>query len=436
MEHFAVGAGDERGARLGRVEAGGQDAVVAKHLRFRTLAFEPAGAAVAQGTSVCYINVKCFDSRLSQPVQLPRSDQLPVHYLAGAFRRTTNSYKFYWLLALLRHLKDGGGRVAPIGDLLARMIAGVWYPVNCYRLSFGKQDRLERLVGRVKTVTGIADDAVPRDVRRAVVQLMQADDEVATNVRSLDRFVPFRFLTPWFADELSGMADYKKNARIEELAQASFESDQPPLYRFEDASSHSIELHPRWTEYLTRHRRIVGDFCLWNLLDYLRGKNPNVPNIAGKLFRPEKSDLRSARRFWNLALDMRPSLRCPYTGDTLTAGAYDIDHFVPWSFVSHDLLWNLAPAAERANRSKGDTLPDLSAYFAQFAALQRAGFQIAFEADKKNWLEDYALLFADDLPAISAMSEADFRSRLRERIAPLVQIAANTGFPTGWTYRA
>ncbi len=380
--------------------------------------------------------LKRSDSRLPQPVPLPDSDQLPVRHLAGAFRRTTNSYKFYWLLAILRHLENSGGRVAPVGALLSRMIAAVWYPVNYFRLSFGKQDRLERLVGRMKRVTALSDDAARADVRRIVRERMDTDDEVAENVRSLDKYVPFRFLTPWFAGELRGMRDYEKNARIEELANASFQSDAPSLYRFREGPPRAVELHPRWHEYLRRHRRIVGDFCLWNLLGYLQDKNPNVPNIAGKLFRPPTRKLSGIpRKFWNLALDAQPALHCPYSGQPLEKDAYDIDHFVPWSFVSHDLLWNLAPAAEAANRSKSDALPDLDAYFDNFAALQRAGFETAFNQGKQRWLEDYALLFADELSAIDAMSAADFRSRLRERIAPLMQIAANTGFPAGWIYQ-
>lgn len=367
-------------------------------------------------------------------MQLPDSGRLSVRHLAGTFRWTTNSYKFYWLLAILRHLEEEGRRVTPISDLLARMIAAVWYPVGAFRLSFGQQDRLARLVRRVKEVTDLADDATRRTVRRTVSDLIEIDGQVAREVRSLDKYVPFRFLTPWFREELSGMSDAARHARTKELAADSFQGDSPALYCFPD--DEHIEIHPRWASYLRRHRRIVGDFCLWNLLAFLQGKNPNVPNIAEKLFRPKARRLSGTpRSFWNLVLGARPSLRCLYSGKLLAKGSYDIDHFVPWSFVSHDLLWNLAPVTKAANRSKSDALPDLDAYFGDFATLQRAGFEVAFSEGKKQWLEDYALLFGNELPAIHAMSANDFRERLRERIAPLMQIAANTGFPTGWIYK-
>jgi HNH endonuclease len=38
--------------------------------------------------------------------------------------------------------------------------------------------------------------------------------------------------------------------------------------------------------------------------------------------------------------------------------AFSIDHFLPWSFVAHDLLWNLTPVFGTTNSKKGDALPN------------------------------------------------------------------------------
>ncbi len=40
-------------------------------------------------------------------MKLPESPNLPVEYLAAAFGKTTNSYKFFWLLAILEKMKIG-----------------------------------------------------------------------------------------------------------------------------------------------------------------------------------------------------------------------------------------------------------------------------------------------------------------------------------------
>ena len=36
----------------------------------------------------------------------------------------------------------------------------------------------------------------------------------------------------------------------------------------------------------------------------------------------------------------------------------DVDHFIPWSFLKDDNLWNLVLACPSCNRKKNDKLPD------------------------------------------------------------------------------
>jgi hypothetical protein len=58
---------------------------------------------------------------------LPPSSRLPVEHLATSFNSVTNSYKFYWLLAILEHLKETQSRSVSIDQLVARMVAGVMH---------------------------------------------------------------------------------------------------------------------------------------------------------------------------------------------------------------------------------------------------------------------------------------------------------------------
>jgi hypothetical protein len=41
---------------------------------------------------------------------------------------------------------------------------------------------------------------------------------------------------------------------------------------------------------------------------------------------------------------------------------YDLDHFLPWSFVTHDLIWNLTPAPRSINIQKSAAVPKLALY--------------------------------------------------------------------------
>ena len=50
--------------------------------------------------------------------------------------------------------------------------------------------------------------------------------------------------------------------------------------------------------------------------------------------------------------------KCFYCGKLLDSGKVNLDHFVPWSFIKDDNLWNLVLACPTCNRSKNDKLPD------------------------------------------------------------------------------
>lgn len=45
-----------------------------------------------------------------------------------------------------------------------------------------------------------------------------------------------------------------------------------------------------------------------------------------------------------------------YIGQILTENDISIDHFVPWSYVAHDEMWNLNPTTKSINSSKRNNL--------------------------------------------------------------------------------
>jgi hypothetical protein len=122
------------------------------------------------------------------------------------------------------------------------------------------------------------------------------------------------------------------------------------------------------------------------------------------------------------------SVNCIYTGAKLTIGNYAVEHFIPYSFVSHDLIWNLIPADSVFNSSKSDKLPSLDKYFAPFFNLQKSAIDIVREKSPKNkFLEDYLTIFSD-LEEIKYLPENFTREKFKERLQPLITIASNNGF--------
>ena len=84
--------------------------------------------------------------------QLPYHNQLEIGKLSAVFGNTTNSYKFYWFLAILDSMKEKEDRLISLNELALRMVANVWYPLDYYKLSFGKQDSFKEIAKSVSAI--------------------------------------------------------------------------------------------------------------------------------------------------------------------------------------------------------------------------------------------------------------------------------------------
>jgi hypothetical protein len=369
---------------------------------------------------------------------LPTSHHLPIEYLAASFEHVTNSYKFYWFLALLEDIKERQNHLIVIDDLLVRIIASVWYPVNYFYLSFGKQDRLPYIVSSIEKASGLSSVSKKANVFRQVRHLLDGQSEISSELRGLARFVPYRFLRPFFANQLRGISDWKVDDLIADMAMQSFNSlNRPCLYRFVDSPKPAIEIHPQWFEYIQTHLPILSGFCLWHLMDYLQKNNPNVPNIVAKVFEPQQRDLRLAKKFWNLVMTKVGSLYCIYSSTRIDQNNFSLDHFLPWRFVAHDQLWNLIPAVKAVNSSKGDCLPDINLYLERFTRGHYTALHALAATKQTHLFEDYILLFKKE--NVSEMTELpfeQFHSVLRDAILPQIQIAKNMGFTANWRHVA
>ena len=105
-----------------------------------------------------------------------------------------------------------------------------------------------------------------------------------------------------------------------------------------------------------------------------------------------------------------------------------MEHFIPWSFVSHNQLWNLIPAENIINSSKSNKLPLLKKYLKPFVLTHRGAIEIVYKQQPKNkLLEDY-LFLGNSIPKILDLSENELTAGFKNTLEPLIQIANNSGF--------
>jgi hypothetical protein len=200
------------------------------------------------------------------------------------------------------------------------------------------------------------------------------------------------------------------------------------MYRI---SEEEIELNPIWAKYLQKHQSILRGFIHWHLVRFVQKNNPNVIGLTEKLEKPIKRDLNLAGRFWKGFLDGNPEVACIYSSQPVSRQNLSLDHFLPWSYVAHDQLWNIIPVPKNINSAKGNTLPSFELYFERFSALQYQAVQFYLNRKSTKILEDYDQLFRTDLQEIP---EASFQEILKRHLLPHFQTARNLGFSYPYVY--
>lgn len=317
-------------------------------------------------------------------MQIPQSPILSTKYLNRVFDKTVATYKYYWFLGILDLFVKQGKIRMNVWEIMVSMVANAWYPVIYFRLSFGKSESLYDTIWALQKEYDIPVNISVRDLTDLLNNLIQRND-VRKQLNFLQMNVPFRFLRPWI-----DTSDDRQTV----IRSQSFENGC--LYKLERQNGTLwVELNPIWLDYLRENYDILSAFAYWGLTGFLQVRNPNVPNIPGKLVKKEERNSLSAQhKFWNTAMNHGLDVRCLYTGNKLKERSYDLDHFIPWSFVSHDLLWNLMPADPSINSSKSNRLPDLELYLPKLAVMHQAALQIIWK--QVNRINCWKIIFLSD----------------------------------------
>jgi hypothetical protein len=191
----------------------------------------------------------------------------------------------------------------------------------------------------------------------------------------------------------------------------------------------SIIIDNLWVDYLIANASILKDFTFWNLSAFLQKRNPNVPDIPSKLVRPiQRAPLTHQHRFWDRYIQSKGSILCIYTNAELTVGHYDLDHFIPWSFVVHDLLWNLLPSDSSVNSSKSNCIPSLDRFLEPLTKVQHDALRVNYASNPSDKLfEDY-MVFRCSIPELIEASPERFLDLYKKEFTPIAQTAINMGF--------
>jgi hypothetical protein len=337
--------------------------------------------------------------------------------LNNAFQNTTNSYKYYWWMAILRLVKAKGDANISLDDVVFEMLTLVWFPINYYKISLGKSDQLTKYIKEIQVQFDLLDQVDENDLK-SLLKNERNHPLIARIVKNVLRYVPYRFVRPWFP-ELDGLKDQDVNGQI---IQAQFSRSGP--YQIFNSE---IIIDRKWMDFIMNHYSLIVNYSLFELYKYVENNNPSISNISLKLFKPQARKLTASTKAWkDFIMKHGNNHFCVFFNKPLNLiNELSIDHFIPWSFVSHDEMWNLHPMEKGLNSSKGNKAPGAE-FVEQFVTLQNSfvGFQI-----QSNRLDNgYRNLF--DFNLEPSLSDGTFNRVFKNKIHQNLGLMKKMGFQT------
>lgn len=360
---------------------------------------------------------------------LPSSSNVDTKIFARLLEdsRVVASYKMYWLLGILEEVNLGNIEIT-FKRLVARMLTAAWYPTLQYKLYFGQFDNLVKSINYISSIYSVSTNINNNELLEFICSL---DDNILNKqMKDLTNNVPYMLLTPFFDDKIKGTSSSKRVRKIIELSL----SESGVLYKI-IKDSNNIVMDEDWAIYMKSNYKVIKSWIYYKLSCFLQKRNPNVPAIIFKLDPPISRSLSKSTRIWTSIIADR-NVKDIYTGREFSRENYDelgvlsIDHFIPWSFVMHDEMWNLVPTFKNINSSKSDKLLRYENYIDDFCDIQYEAFSFMCDNNRKKDLETYVdiLRLENPLGFYKYKGKEVFSEKLKLSIAPIYQIAVNQGF--------
>lgn len=119
-----------------------------------------------------------------------------------------------------------------------------------------------------------------------------------------------------------------------------------------------LRLNPQMYDFLCRHKVMVEKLNYFEWARFLEKVN-DEERTARLLSKIDESSRRSnLSAYRQMLYDEFEQHNCFYCGRRLQEGKAHVDHFIPWSFIKDDNLWNFVLACPECNTKKNDKLPD------------------------------------------------------------------------------
>ncbi len=298
------------------------------------------------------------------------SNKLDVKKFEHLLSNNDQGYKFFWLEAILK-LTAQKRQLFTFEDVIDEMIVGAWRMVTHYHLRLGHtvngnaENFLEHAIRTLYECSkeDVGNKSPSKD--RLLFLIQKYQDNLMDDKLHLTDYVPYRLIKPFVEKEGKDYIDRKNYGRFIAYLNAFTKVNHEFFYDITDAENplkRRVRLNEEWVNFILQNYAVIMGWLRFNKALFIQDRNPGVPGVMYKVA-PEteekRKSLKNARELWIATVDVTGrSLYEIYTGNELSIDEFDLDHFVPRSYVSNDELWNLTPMAKILNSSKNNKLPE------------------------------------------------------------------------------
>ncbi len=351
-------------------------------------------------------------------------------------------YKFYWLEAIIQLISEDK-KESTYEEIIDEMISNAWYSVLEFHLHlsglFGEgviKDNLEKAVNRLKILSDLPNNASKIEIKNKIKEF-EIDKKLHSYKMELTKNVPVKALSG-FANRGTEQIDLNSSAgRMMAYYNRLSESEILLPYTFDDSQglNRIVTFNDDWIQMIQDNTVAILGWIQLEKVKWLQNNNPEVPGLVYKMVPMDEKmrKLNNVRKLWKAILEVIPIIDV-FKEEEIKIDEFDVDHFIPWSFVMNDELWNLMPMDSSWNSKKSNKLPQWEQFFGRFADNQFILYELMYTKPGIHKL--YEGCYRDNLHSIWANQELyrkgnsqdEFRVILEKNMRPVYDSARRQGY--------
>ena len=317
-------------------------------------------------------------------------------------------YKFYWLEAIVK-LIAANVTETTFDAIIDEMISNAWYSVREFHVHLsgiqsdgGVRDGLERAIMLLTELSDLPANASKVEIKN---EIRKHNDALKKYKEQLTNMVPYRALAGFFAKS-GDVVDWGSTVRMTKYIKKFSEEKILLPYTFGESSKlkKQVYFNSEWIDMIQDNAVSILGWIQYEKVKWLQNNNPEVPGLVYKLAPLDEKmrKLGKVRKLWNGVLELT-EIRDVFKDEPIVFKEYDVDHFVPWSFVMNDELWNLMPMDSSLNSVKSNKLPHWDPFFERFASNQFVMYELI--SQKPGLHKLFEACYRDNLHSIWAGQE-------------------------------